>query len=872
MQGRIRVAVIALLAGCSIMAASGIGAAINAATNSESWPGVLDLLRRYPWHFSIGLTLTAMLLAGVATWVQEQPGVADQDPPPPTLAEIPDWVLDRAEKRRAVSAVCGWGRKVGVTTLLTGPGGFGKTTLAHLACADRRIQRRFNKRVYFITIGRDVSGRPAIAAKVAEVTRFITGDTAEFDNPDLAGAHLGRLLDSRPRTLLVLDDVWEPEQLMPFLTGGRRSCARLVTTRVPGLLPDAHEIQVDEMPNMQARAILTRDLPRISSALTSALLDATGRWALLLRLTNRLIAEQIATGAGVVTAISDVLQQLRDHGPAIVDDPAVPLNLDDPKHRSRAVRATVEAAATLLPPGGRHRFTDLAVFAEDEAIPITLISALWQTVGGLSETQSRTLCRDLQRLSLISLKPENGGYVTLHDVIRDYLRVEIGEQSLRTLNQQLIDSVAVSVPTVGPLTSQAESPGRAWWQLREPYLLDYLIDHLVAAGRTAQAEAVASDIRWVEARLHQRGASAPWNDLSRIPTPRAAILARPLAQATHLLAPTHPRHALSNVLYSRLDAQPQWRDQVMARQEDQELFPLLVNQWVPPDVPDPSFVRALAGHNDWVRSVAVAPNGAWLASAGDDRRVRVWDLATSACIATLTGHADWVRSVAVAPNGAWLASGSDDRTVRIWDPVTGTCIATLVGHSGGVSSVALTPDGAWLASGSNDHTVRIWDPVTGTCIATLVGHSGGVSSVAFTPDGAWLASGSNDHTVRIWNPEGRAKILTGHNSEVTSVVFTEDGTRLFSGSSNGMVRMWDPTTSTCTATLTGHTSGVTSLATASDGTRLASGSGDGTVRIWDPAVGDVNATHPGQAGSAHTVVVAPDGTWLATGSEDGTVR
>lgn len=62
---------------------------------------------------------------------------------------------------------------------------------------------------------------------LAEVTRFITGDTTEFDDPDLAGAHLGRLLDQRPqRMLLVLDDVWEDEQLAPFLHGGRH-CARL---------------------------------------------------------------------------------------------------------------------------------------------------------------------------------------------------------------------------------------------------------------------------------------------------------------------------------------------------------------------------------------------------------------------------------------------------------------------------------------------------------------------------------------------------------------------------------------------------------------------------------------------------------------------
>ncbi|MFE0255131.1 NB-ARC domain-containing protein [Streptomyces sp. NPDC059010] len=161
-----------------------------------------------------------------------------------------------------------------------GAGGFGKTTLATAVCADRSVRRRFRQRVYPVTIGRDVRGRAAVAAKVAEVTRFITGDTAEFDDPDLAGAHLGRLLDARPRTLLLLDDGWESEQLTPFLHGGRH-CVRLVTTRNPDLLapgtwhlapgtwhlaPGTHRIQVDEMSPLQARAVLTWDLPPLPDA------------------------------------------------------------------------------------------------------------------------------------------------------------------------------------------------------------------------------------------------------------------------------------------------------------------------------------------------------------------------------------------------------------------------------------------------------------------------------------------------------------------------------------------------------------------------------------------------------------------------------
>ena len=79
-------------------------------------------------------------------------------------------------------------------------------------------------------------------------------------------------------------------------------------------------------------------------------------------------------------------------------------------------------------------------------------------------------------------------------------------------------------------------------------------------------------------------------------------------------------------------------------------------------------------------AVAIAPDGTWLASAGADGSVRIWDPATGQLRAALTGHAGPVRAVAIAPDGTWLASGGDDGSVRIWDPATGEQRAALTGH------------------------------------------------------------------------------------------------------------------------------------------------------------------------------------------------
>jgi hypothetical protein len=560
------------------------------------------------------------------------------------------------------------GGAVGLTTRVTGAsggGGFGKTTMARWVAHQPVVRRHFVDGVIWTTLGEDAQGA-LLAERVNEVTSQVTGRRPVLLDPVAAGGAMAAALAGR-RVLLIVDDVWTAAQLAPFLqavqaTRGAAGPSVLVTTRRRSVLPEGcARLDVDAMSTGEATALLTRRLPvSRSAAAVDRLLRLTGRWPVLLGLVNGSARADVRLGASPVETLTDLADQLAAHGPDVLD-------LTDEGGRKQVVTATLRASLARLQDDERDRYAELAVFGEDVDIPCGVLERYWAHTGGWTPRQVHGFCGLLLDLGLAAEYRLDGGNprLRLHDVIRAWLR-----HDNRAVSGRLDALIVQAHRDLVPLDGAAP----AWWRLPRSatdyagrYLWDWLPSHLWAAGLTGELVELLGAPEWLLGKLAVAGPGALESDLALADDPACRAAARVVRQEGYLLAPLEPAGSLTATLASRLGDDPDLaalKDRLLERVTGPHLRPIIAL----PDLPHPAMRRVLTGHTREVRALAVAPDGSWLASAGDDQTVRIWDPATGQERHALTGHTGEVTALAVAPDGSWLASASDDQTVRIWDP------------------------------------------------------------------------------------------------------------------------------------------------------------------------------------------------------------
>jgi len=733
-------------------------------------------------------------------------------------------------------------------TVLWGPGGFGKTTIAQAFAGDAAVTEAYTGGVLWLTLGE--KGERLTDSLYAVL------DALKRPRPEPANAlrALREALEGRD-TLLILDDVWELSPVEPLLN--LPQCSILITTRDASVAKrDDSPLQIEQMTGSEAAQTLIKHLPETvipsgSEERRLALLaQRLGGWPLLLGIFGGALREDIVTARHSLTAALDYVESgIEEAGLDAFDD--------TDSGRGKALNLSIDISLRPFSDSEQARIYEMGVLPEDVSAPESLIQTLWQATATLSGFTAKRL---LGRLRGHFVLPDPNGGVRLHDRMREVFRHRLGENPLQTAQRALI---------------------AAWGDphhLPDEYAWRYIGHHLAEADQLDKLRVLLLDYGWLRAKLQATDTPAVLAEYDRLPDdPAIALVRSALVISAAVL--TRDSAALAHQLMGRLIPHRTQSD-IRAftdgiESPPQSLMPAYPDSGLPTHDPAGGWVRQiLHGHSHSVRCVTFSPDGTLIASGSTDNTVILWDSASGTLRHILNAHSMTVNSVCFSPDGQTLASASDDKTIRLWEVKTGVLLYTLTGHSGSVMSIVYTSDGKTLISGSSDRTVRVWnaDGVSGS--RRLYRHWLGVRSIGVRPDGktVLITSKSPDILeIDVQTGEQR-RTLSGHSTTVNCAVYSLDGSLIASGGVDRTVQVWDAETGAILHVLYGSNRGVTSVMFSADKRLLLGANEEKSACLWDVQTGQLVRRLEGHSSRIYEARFSPDGMTIVTASNDRMLR
>ena len=213
--------------------------------------------------------------------------------------------------------------------------------------------------------------------------------------------------------------------------------------------------------------------------------------------------------------------------------------------------------------------------------------------------------------------------------------------------------------------------------------------------------------------------------------------------------------------------------------------------------------------------------------------------------------------MAFSPDGAILATCGDDAAIQLWDARTGGALQSQQGHTAAVSGLAFFGNKT-LVSIAADRSVIAWDTNPDWTFFGRIGPQaqtplelGGSSLVGrvlcldFNPQGTLLATGGGEPSrsgeLKLWNVPALTlarDFKDAHSDTVFGVEFSPDGKDLASGAADKFLKVFDVRTGKLVRSFEGHTHHVLGVAWKADGSLLASAGADNQIKVWNFETGE----------------------------------
>uniref|UniRef100_A0A1A9W3Q6 WD_REPEATS_REGION domain-containing protein n=1 Tax=Glossina brevipalpis TaxID=37001 RepID=A0A1A9W3Q6_9MUSC len=236
-----------------------------------------------------------------------------------------------------------------------------------------------------------------------------------------------------------------------------------------------------------------------------------------------------------------------------------------------------------------------------------------------------------------------------------------------------------------------------------------------------------------------------------------------------------------------------------------ELGQLLVWEWQ-----SEQYIMKQQGHSSEMTCISYSPDGQYIATGGEDSKVKLWNIKSGFCFVTFTEHASGITALQFSRSKKFLISSSLDGTVRAFDVTRYRNFRTFTSSRlVQFSCVAIDYSDELIVAGCQDvFEIYLWSVKLGTLLEIVSGHEAPISSLAFAPvpTSSTLVSGSWDKTIKIWNcletKSEHETISLLH--DVTCVCFNPNGEQVAVATLNASITVFDIKTATQISSIEGR--------------------------------------------------------------------
>uniref|UniRef100_A0A8D2BK07 Apoptotic protease-activating factor 1 n=1 Tax=Sus scrofa TaxID=9823 RepID=A0A8D2BK07_PIG len=714
-----------------------------------------------------------------------------------------------------------------------GMAGCGKSVLAAEAVRDHSLlEVCFPGGVHWVSIGKqDKSG---LLMKLQNLCARLDQDESFSQrlplNIEEAKDRLRILmLRKHPRSLLILDDVWDPWVLKAF----DNQCQILLTTRdksvTDSVMGPKYVIPVEsglgkekgleilslfvnmkkaDLPE-QAHSIIKecKGSPLVVSLIGALLRDFPNRWDYYLRQLQNKQFKRIKKSSSY-----------------------------DYEALDEAMSISVE----MLREDIKDYYTDLSILQKDVKVPTKVLCILWD----METEEVEDILQEFVNKSLLFCDRNGKSFLYyLHDLQVDFL-TEKNRSQLQDLHKKMITQFQRHhrLHTLSP-----DQEDCMYWY-------NFLAYHMANANMHKELCALMFSLDWIKAKTELVGPAHlihEFVEYRHILDEKDGTVCENFQEFLSLNGHLLGRQPFPNIVQlglCELETSEVYRQaKLQAKQEVDN--GMLYLEWINKKNIKNLSRLVVRPHTDAVYHACFSEDGQRIASCGADKTLQVFKAETGEKLLEIKAHEDEVLCCAFSADDRFIATCSVDKKVKIWNSVTGELVQSYDEHSEQVNCCHFTNNSnhLLLATGSSDYFLKLWDLNQKECRNTMFGHTNSVSHCRFSPDDKLLASCSADGTLKLWDVKSANErksinvkqfFLNSEESQedmevmVKCCSWSADGASLVVAAKN-KVLLWNMDSCLKVADCRGHLSWVHCAMFSPDGSSFLTSSDDETIRLWE---------------------------------------